>query len=434
MDEYIGGKTPNPCIVCNKYLKFGKMMEEAKKQIEASGYGAMTIRSVAKACGVGVGTVYNYFPSKEALVATFMLADWKVCLAAINETGENAADALPVLRCIYDRLCLFTTQHQRIIRDPGAAAGFAGYGVFQNLCVGGQTVEAKDATNPLSYHCICASLHTHLPQPSLSVRVWNGTPQDLLRACAELTKTGIGLPAYYNDEVIVPALMSRGLTTEDARDYNLIGCVEPQKGGKTDGWHDAAFFNMCRPMEFVFSGGMDNGVQVGPKTLDVTQMTSFDEFYKAYRDQMYPLIEDMVDADNAIDLAHMQRAPLPFLSTMIDDCIHRGKSAQEGGAIYNFTGPQGFGVANMADAMIAVKHLVFEDHAFTMEELREALKYNFGRTDSLICSDDKIKSIVEIIKKELQKNGKVVSDSVILQMCKNELKRLVHLLERRIPN
>ncbi len=307
-------------------------------------------------------------------------------------------------------------------RDAASAAGFAGYGVFQNLCVGGQTVDAVDATNELSYHCICASMHTHLPQPSLSVRVWNGTPYDLLHACAELTRTGIGLPAYYNDEVIIPALMSRGLTLQDARDYNLIGCVEPQKGGKTDGWHDAAFFNMCRPMELVFSQGMDAGERVGAFSADVTAMRTFEEFRQAYDVQMKLLIADMVDADNAIDLAHVARAPLPFLSTMIDDCIHRGKSAQEGGAVYNFTGPQGFGVANMADAMIAIKHLVFEQKAFSMAELKEALRHNFGKDEKPIgCDETTIDEVVSAVRCELERQGRAVSASTLRDLCRSEL-------------
>ena len=198
-------------------------------------------------------------------------------------------------------------------RDAESAAGFAGYGLFQNLCVGGQDSDGCDATNELSFHCIEASMHTQLPQPSLSVRVWNGSPHELLLACARLTRTGVGLPAYYNDEVIIPALMNRGLTLQDARDYNIIGCVEPQKSGKTDGWHDAAFFNMCRPMEFVFSQGKDNGEQVGPVTEDVAQMQTFEQFWNAYRTQMDAMIDCMVNADNAIDLAHRERAPPSFL-------------------------------------------------------------------------------------------------------------------------
>ena len=218
-----------------------------------------------------------------------------------------------------------------------------------------------------------------LPQPSLSVRVWNGTPHEFLIKAAELTRTGIGLPAYYNDEVIIPSLVSRGLTLEDARDYNIIGCVEPQKAGKTEGWHDAAFFNMCRPLELVFSNGKDKGAQVGPKTGDVEKMETFEEFFHAYEIQMDYAIKLLVNADNAIDMAHAERCPLPFLSSMVDDCMKRGKSVQEGGAVYNFTGPQGFGVANMADSLYAVKQLVFDEKKVTMKELKQALMLNYGK-------------------------------------------------------
>ena len=142
-------------------------------------------------------------------------------------------------------------------RDEESAKGFAGYSLFQNLIVGGQNKYGEDVTNDLSFMCIEASKQVFLPQPSLSIRVWNGSPHELLIKAADLTRTGIGLPAYYNDEVIIPALQNRGLTLEDAREYNIIGCVEPQKSGKTNGWHDAAFFNMCRPLEVVFANGMN---------------------------------------------------------------------------------------------------------------------------------------------------------------------------------
>ena len=233
-------------------------------------------------------------------------------------------------------------------RDAASAEGFAGYSLFQNLIAGGQNEEGIDVTNDLSFMSIQASMHVFLPQPSLSVRVWNGTPHEFLIRAAELTRTGIGLPAYYNDEVIIPSLMSRGLTLRDARDYNIIGCVEPQKSGKTEGWHDAAFFNMCRPLELVFSNGMDKGVRIGPATGNVEDMTTFEQFYDAYKKQMDYAIQLLVNADNAIDMAHAERCPLPFLSSMVDDCMKVGKTVQEGGAVYNFTGPQGFGVANMA--------------------------------------------------------------------------------------
>lgn len=265
------------------------------------------------------------------------------------------------------------------VRDAASAEGFAGYGLFQNLIVGGQNSEGVDVTNDLSYMCLEATMHVRLPQPSLSIRVWNCSPHDLLIKAAAVTREGLGVPAFYNDEVIIPAIMSRGLTLEDARDYCIIGCVEPQKGAKTDGWHDAAFFNMCRPLELVFSNGYDKGKLIGLQTGEVEKMTTFEEFFDAYKAQELHMIEMMVNADNAVDYAHSIRCPLPFQSCLCNDCIEKGISIQEGGAHYNFTGPQGFGIANMTDALLAVKTLVFEEKKVTMAEMKQALADNFGK-------------------------------------------------------
>lgn len=294
-------------------------------------------------------------------------------------------------------------------RDAASAEGFAGYSLFQNLIAGGQNKDGEDVTNDLSIMCIQASMHVQLPQPSLSVRIWNGTPHEFLIKAAELTRTGIGLPAYYNDEVIIPALQNRGLSLEDAREYNIIGCVEPQKAGKTDGWHDAAFFNMCRPLELVFSNGMDKGELVGIPTGDVTEMTTFEEFYDAYKKQVDYFISLLVNADNAIDVAHAERCPLPFLSCMVDDCIKRGISVQEGGAVYNFTGPQGFGIANMADSLYAVRQLVYRDKKVSMEEYKEALLWNYGKGIDSETAADMTASIL----KEMERQGRAIDESAV---------------------
>ena len=286
-------------------------------------------------------------------------------------------------------------------RDAASAEGFAGYSLFQNLIAGGQNQDGVDVTNDLSFMSIQASTHVFLPQPSLSVRVWNKTPHEFLIAAAKLTATGIGFPAYYNDEVVIPSLISRGLTLEDARDYNIIGCVEPQKAGKTEGWHDAAFFNMCRPLELVFSNGKSKGVQIGPMTGNVIEMKNFEEFYQAYKIQMEYMIQLLVNANNAIDVAHAERCPLPFLSSMIDDCIKRGKTVQEGGAVYNFTGPQGFGIANMADSLYAIKKLVFEEQKVTLQEYKQVLTTNYGKG----LSADDIKEMTINIVNEMDKLG-----------------------------
>ena len=237
-------------------------------------------------------------------------------------------------------------------RDAVSAEGFAGYSLFQNLIVGGQTKDGRDATNDLSFMCLDATKHVFLPQPSISIRVWNGSAKELLIRAAEVTRTGIGFPAYYNDEIIIPSMENRGINIEDARNYCIIGCVEPHVPGKEDGWHDAAFFNMCRPLEMVFTNGVDNGELASIQTGDLDSIGSYEEFKAAYKKQMDYNIALLVNADNAIDRAHAERCPLPFESALIDDCISKGIPLQQGGAHYNFTGPQGFGIANVADSFM----------------------------------------------------------------------------------
>ena len=325
----------------------------------------------------------------------------------LDEGRITQEAAQELLDCIWVKL-----NDLNKVRDAVSAEGFAGYSLFQNLIAGGQTADGRDATNDLSYMTIEATDHVFLPQPSFSVRVHNGTPHDFMVKAACLTRRGVGLPAYYNDEIIIPALMSRGATLEEARGYNIIGCVEPQVPGKTDGWHDAAFFNMCRPLELVFSRGADKGVQVGPKTADVTRMSTFGEVFDAYKEQMNYMIALLVNADNAIDVAHAVRCPLPFESSMVESCIERGKSVQEGGAKYNFTGPQGFGIANVADALYAVKTLVFDQKKVTLKEYKEAIDHNYGKLLTL----EETQAIASRVVAELQKAGKTLSPEEVARI------------------
>ena len=322
----------------------------------------------------------------------YMYPYYKKDLDAGRITFESAQE---LLDCVWIKL-----NDLNKCRDAASAEGFAGYSLFQNLIVGGQDSEGLDATNDLSFLCIEASRHVFLPMPSLSIRVWNGTPHELMIKAAELTRTGIGLPAYYNDEVIIPSLMSRGIPLEEARNYNIIGCVEPQVPGRTEGWHDAAFFNMCRPLELVFSNGYDRGVQVGLQTGPVEEMKTFEEFYDAYKKQMEYFISLLVNADNAIDVAHAELCPLPWESCMVDDCMKRGKSLQEGGAVYNFTGPQGFGIANMADSLYAIKKLVYDEKKITIGQFKKALQMNYGRGLDERSIEELVLSVVGELKQQ----------------------------------
>lgn len=103
-----------------------KLIEEAKRQIKEAGYGATTIRSIATACGVGIGTVYNYFSSKEELLASYMLEDWKNCITAINAVSLYSTEPTPVVQCIYDQLLTYAQRHASVFQDEAATSTFAG--------------------------------------------------------------------------------------------------------------------------------------------------------------------------------------------------------------------------------------------------------------------------------------------------------------------
>lgn len=298
------------------------------------------------------------------------------------------------------------------VRDEDSTKGFGGYPMFQNLIVGGQTRGGQDATNPLSYMAMTATAHVSLHEPSFSVRIWAKSPDDFLLKACEVSRLGMGIPAYYNDEVIIPALINRGLSLEDARDYGIIGCVEPQNPGKTEGWHDAAFFNMSKVLEITLNNGRSGQRQLGPKTGEIADFHCFDDLLEAYRQQMAWFVHHLTAADNSVDLAHAERAPLPFLSCMVDDCISRGKTVQEGGAHYNFTGPQGVGVANVGDSLMAIKRLVFEEGRVSLAHLKEALDSNFGHSCEVSCASKQVDEgemtydmVVDALKKILGENS-----------------------------
>lgn len=322
-----------------------------------------------------------------------------------KDTAINKEFAQELVDCIWVKL-----NDVNKTRDEISAQAFAGYAVFQNLIVGGQTEDGLDATNDVSYMCMEAVAHVKLPAPSFSIRVHQNTPEEFLYRACEVTRLGLGVPAMYNDEVIIPALCNRGVSLADARSYCIIGCVEPQCPHKTEGWHDAAFFNIAKVLEITLNNGKVGDKQLGPVTGDMTSFKSLDDILEAYQKQMAYFVYHLAEADNCVDFAHAERAPLPFLSALVDDCIGRGKSVQEGGAIYNFTGPQAFGVADSGDSLCAIKKHVFDNKEITMQQLKDALANNFGYASNAApaaaSATDEAK-IYEAVKRILSNNGSI---------------------------
>ncbi len=262
---------------------------------------------------------------------------------------------------------------------------FGGFPISQNLIVGGLNEEGEDVTNHLSFMCLEATRRLRLPQPALSARLHLNSPYGFIKRVVETIKVGTGMPAVYNDEVIISAMQNRGITLKDARNYAIVGCVEPHAVGKVCTWANAAYFNLGKCLELGLNDGVCRltGKQIGPKTGKLKDFKTFDEVQQAVENQICYWVDKMIATFNVIEQVHRQYAPLPFKSSLTDDCIARGQDVLNGGAIYNFIGVQGVGIANIANGLAAVKKFAFQERKVNLKELQEVLDSNFEDKESL---------------------------------------------------
>jgi formate C-acetyltransferase len=266
------------------------------------------------------------------------------------------------------------------VYDLDNATYFSGYSLGQILTIGGVDRMGRDNTNAITYLCMDAEENINLAQPNLAVRINRNTPDDFLfKVCKHISK-GSGKPHLFNDEIIIPALMGEGCSLEDARHYTLIGCVEAGIGGKMNAWANTSMFNLVKCLELALNDGVCalTGKQVGLKTGKAEDMHSYEELVAAYYAQVSYFVKHMIICANAIDIAHQKLLPLPFLSALFDDCAVKGKDVTRGGAKYNFSGPQGVGVADVADSLMAIRQLVFEEGKYNLSEIREAMEKDFA--------------------------------------------------------
>ncbi|MFK5952111.1 MAG: formate C-acetyltransferase/glycerol dehydratase family glycyl radical enzyme [Desulfobacterium sp.] len=270
------------------------------------------------------------------------------------------------------------------LRDDASSKAFAGFPLFQNITVGGQTKAGKDATNALSYLMLEAAAQARTSQPSIGLRVHDQTPKELLVKAAEVIRTGIGYPALMNDKVIIPKQLIRGATMEEARDY-CTNCVETDIPGKTDSRAHSGYVNFPKCLLLALNNGKDpdTDIQIGPQTGAFADMEGFEALYQAYGYQVRYFIETIVEAYDLVDAAHAALVPEPFLSAILDDCIASGKTRQQGGCTYNFSGIFGVGLSVVADSLAAIKKLVFDENRVERSKLLSALQTDFEGNEVL---------------------------------------------------
>ncbi|MFD1671283.1 formate C-acetyltransferase [Agrilactobacillus yilanensis] len=256
-----------------------------------------------------------------------------------------------------------------LLRSAESAKCFAGFPTGYTVALGGYDKYGQYAVNPLSYEMLDLYEAIQLPQPNLSVRINAQIPRRFLNKTCETIRLGTGIPMLFNDEVCVPGFLSKGVTLDDARDYAVVGCVETTIPGKTYGLHDIALFNLLRIFELTLAA-LKDVPEVTYDLLRQTLLANIDHY-----------VAIVTKGSDIVDLGHRTFAPTPFLSTLISDCLANGQDVTAGGARYNFSGIQGIGEPNLADALYAVNQLVFVNHEMTFKALVQQLDHNFAGSD-----------------------------------------------------
>lgn len=253
----------------------------------------------------------------------------------------------------------------------------AGYASGQNIAVGGIDVDGNDATNPLSYICLVSNYHTGLIQPNFTVRLHKNTPQDFLDKTIESISCGNGMPQILNDELIVRSLVEHGMPLDAARDYIPVGCDEITVHGH---WArcNGGYVNFAKALELTLGEGTDlyRGVRAG-LPLSVKDCDTFEKLQELFERQLVHAIDLQICDGNLADHIHQKIMPVPFVSLFMDDCIKKGRDVTDGGARYNTTGPVGVGTATVADSLLAIKKMVYEQKKLTLAEYRDKLAADF---------------------------------------------------------
>ena len=287
--------------------------------------------------------------------------------------------ALELIECFYLKLSeidkIYSNQATRFLQGPAHG---------QTITLGGVTEDGRDATNELSHLFVEADLDIRLVQPDLAIRVHRTTPEDFLHKVCINIREGLTKPKLFNDEVVIQSLLDLEVPIEDARDWGALGCSEPVILGKTNSWGNSGHLNLAKCLELALNDGkcVLTQKQMGPRTGDRGRFQSFEDILEAFRAQVRYFIQYLVLYDNIIDKLHAEVVPLPLYSILIRECLEKGAEFNSGGAQYNFTSPLGVGPITTGDSLAAIKTLVYQEGALSMEQLLEALRGNFeGQED-----------------------------------------------------
>ena len=255
----------------------------------------------------------------------------------------------------------------------------------QSLCIAGVRPDGTCGANELTRLCLDVCRELKEPYPNLAVRVSKDTPEWLWDEIVETVKAGVGHPMLLNDDTWVSNFERLGYPPEAARDYYNMGCVEMMIQGQTGEWRGCGPMNLPGVLELAFRNGEANMAgETGAKTGEIDSFRTFKEFLAACFAQIQHRVR--LNRDNARQQDEQRRGKCydPFTSAFIDDCVERGLDMYQGGTRFATIRPMvGIGLATVADSLVAIKRLVFDERRYTLSELWEILKSDFGGHESL---------------------------------------------------
>ncbi len=256
----------------------------------------------------------------------------------------------------------------------------AGGPLYQNVTIGGQTIDGQDAVNELSFLILRSVGKMKLTQPNLSVRYHRNISDTFMTECINVIEKGFGMPAFNNDEVVIPGLIKLGVEKEDAFNYSAIGCIEIAVPGKW-GYRctGMSFLNMMRVLLASMYDGLDkySGKRFHKGLGNFIDFSSFEELFEAWRQQIKFYTRKTIEIDAAVDTALEEYVPDILCSTFVDSCISRGKTIKEGGSKYDFVSGLQVGIANLGNSLAAIKKLVFEEKKISKQQLIHAIETDF---------------------------------------------------------
>ena len=256
----------------------------------------------------------------------------------------------------------------------------AGSPLYQNVTVAGQTVDGKDATNKFSWLILKSVAQCHLTQPNLTVRYHHGLSDEFMKECVEVVRCGFGMPAFNDDEVIIPSFIEKGVKPEDAYNYSAIGCVETAVPGKW-GYRctGMSFLNFPKALLIAMNDGVDpaSGTKLCEGVGHFKDFTSFEQVLECWDKVIREMCRQCTIIDATCDMVLEEDTADILCSALTDDCIERGLNMKEGGAVYDFISDLQVGIANLADSLAAIKKIVFEEKQVTPAELWDALASDF---------------------------------------------------------